>query len=476
TLEYRPKGGDEEITKTCKAIAKLETPEERVRALVADEGKAGRFAWKVLARSLAYAARRIGEITDSVEAVDDAMRWGYNWELGPFQAWDALGFRETFERMKKDGLELPASVHKMYDAGVDAFYRDDQVFDLGKSEYVKRDLDPREATLSVLRRGSGPVLANPGGEAWDLGDGVLGVTFKTKANSLDDNVITLLGEAVDRAEREYQAMVIYNQGEHFSVGANLFVILVAAYEKKWDDIRSTVKTLQDTTQRMKYARVPVVAAPFGMAVGGGCEVCLACDAVQAAAETYTGLVEVGVGLLPGGAGNLNMLWRALEGIPEGTSVDPLPYVAQVFQNIAMAKVATSAVEAKRFGYFRHGDGVSFDKARLLVEAKEKALGMARSGYHPPAPRAYRLPGESGVATIGMQLDTFVAGGYATEHDALIGRKIAHVLCGGTGGGGHEVTEEEILELEREAFISLCGEPKSQERMKHMLETNKPLRN
>lgn len=476
TLEYRPKGGDEEITKTSKEIAKLEDPSERVRKLIADDGKAGRFAWKVLGRSLAYATRRIGEITDSVEAIDDAMRWGYNWELGPFEAWDALGFRETFERMKKDGLELPASVQKMYDSGAKAFYDGDRVFDLQKGEYVQRDLDPREASLTVLRKGEGPVLESPGAEAWDLGDGVLGVTFKSKANSLDGDVISVLRQAVDKAEREFQAVLIYNQGEHFSVGANLFMVVMAAQQQQWEQLRQTVRELQDTTQRMKYARVPVVAAPFGMAVGGGLEVCLAADAVQASAETYAGLVEVGVGLLPGGAGNLNLLWRALEGIPEGTNVDPLPFVARVFENIAMAKVATSAVEAKHYGYFRHGDGVSFDKARLLVEAKERALGMARSGYHPPAPRAHRLPGESGVATIGMQLDTFVAGGFATEHDALIGRKVAHVLCGGAGGAGREVTEEEILELEREAFVSLCGEQKTIERMQHMLTTNKPLRN
>jgi 3-hydroxyacyl-CoA dehydrogenase len=476
TLEYRPKGGDEEIRKTCKDIGRIEDPRERVRKLLANEGKAGTFAWKVLGRSLAYAARRIGEIADSVVAVDDAMRWGYNWELGPFETWDALGFRATFERMKKDGLELPASAQKMYDAGAEAFYKDGQVYDLLQGRYVDRTLDPREATLTVLRRGDGPVLGNPGAEAWDLGDGVLGITFKTKANSLDADVISLLNQAADKAEREFRAIVLYNEGDHFSVGANLFGVVMAANQKAWDQLRATVQELQDATQRLKYAQVPVVAAPYGMAVGGGLEVCLAADQVQAAAETYAGLVEVGVGLLPGGAGNLNLLWRALEGIPDGTEVDPLPFVARVFQNIAMARVATSAVEAQEFGYFRRSDGVSFDRARLLVEAKERALGLARTGYHPPAPRAHRLPGESGIATLTMMLDTFVAGGFASEHDKLIGTKVATVLCGGAGGNGREVTESEMLELEREAFLSLCGEQKTIERMQHMLTTNKPLRN
>jgi len=237
-----------------------------------------------------------------------------------------------------------------------------------------------------------------------------------------------------------------------------------------------VKNYQYATQRLKYARVPVVAAPWGMTLGGGLELCFGADAVQAAAETYAGLVEVGVGLIPGGAGTLNMLWRALEGIPEGASINTQEIVTQVFKNIALAKVATSADEAKALGFFRKTDGVSFDKARLLTEAKAKAIGLAESGYHPPAPKAYRLPGESGIATLRMMVDTLVAGGYATEHDAKIASKLAVVLCGGAGGASRDVTEDEILELEREAFVSLCGEEKSQARMQSILMTNKPLRN
>jgi 3-hydroxyacyl-CoA dehydrogenase len=213
-----------------------------------------------------------------------------------------------------------------------------------------------------------------------------------------------------------------------------------------------------------------------MTLGGGLELCMGSDAVQAAAETYSGLVEVGVGLIPGGAGTLNMLWRALENIPEGVAANTYEYVTQVFKNIALAKVATSAEEAKSLAYFRKTDGVSFDRARQVVDAKARAIGIAESNYHPPTPRAYRLPGESGIATLGMMVDTLVAGGYASEHDAKIARKLAVVLCGGAGGASREVTEDEILDLEREAFLSLCGEPKSQERMQFMLMNNKPLRN
>jgi 3-hydroxyacyl-CoA dehydrogenase len=477
TLEYRARGGDEAIKKAIKGVEKVEDPAARVKKLASDPGKAGQFAWKVLAKSLAYSARRIGEIADQVDAIDDAMRWGYNWDLGPFQTWDALGFAETVERMEKEGIALPASIKAMQASGAKGFYREDgAVFDLARGDYKKRETDPRSAALPQLRRGGAPVLKNDGAEAWDLGDGVLGVTFKTKANSIDADVIGLLPRAVEKAEQDFRAMVLVNQGEHFCVGANLFLVAMAAGNKDWESIRKMVQAYQGATQRMKYASVPVVAAPYSMTLGGGLELCFGCASVQAAAETYAGLVEVAVGLLPGGAGTLNMLWRALEGIPEGATVNTQEIVTQVFKNIALAKVATSADEAKALGYFRRTDGVSFDRARQLTEAKARALGLAASGYHAPVPRAYKLPGESGIATLQMMIDTLVAGGYASAHDAKIARKIAEVLSGGAGGAAREVTEQEVLELECEAFVSLTGEPKSQERIQHMLMTNKPLRN
>jgi len=476
TLDYRAKAGDAEIKATTKEISKIEDPKERVRALMNDTGRAGAFAWKAVSRSLAYSARRIPEIADSVEAIDDAMKWGYNWEMGPFETWDALGFSETLARMEKDGIQLPASIAKMKAAGATSFYKGEQIWDLSAGKYVARKIDPRNASFDALKKGSAPLLANDGAEAWDLGDGILGVTFKTKANSIDPDVIQMLHDAVALAERDFKGMVISNRGEHFCVGANLMLVMMATQNDAYDQIRTMVKGYQDATQRMKYSRVPVVAAPYGYTFGGGLELCMGSSAVQAAAETYCGLVEVGVGLIPGGAGTLNMLWRALENVPEGTHSNVYEVVTGVFKNIAMAKVATSAEEAKAFGYFRRTDGVSFDKARQLTEAKKLALGLAESGYHPPIPRAYVLPGESGMATLGMMVDTLVAGGQASEHDALIARKLAEVLCGGVSGATHEVTEQEILDLEREAFLSLCAEPKSQERMQHMLMKNTPLRN
>ncbi|MFO0685831.1 MAG: 3-hydroxyacyl-CoA dehydrogenase/enoyl-CoA hydratase family protein [Sandaracinus sp.] len=476
TGAYRAKGGSEDVAKATKKIAKIEDPAERVKALVATPGIVGEFAWKALSRSLAYSARRIGEITDDVVAVDDAMKWGYNWELGPFETWDALGFRETTERMKKEGIALPKSIDAMLEKGATGFYKEGTVWDLGKGAYVERKTDARELPLSKVRRGSAPVLANPGAEAWDLGDGVLGITFKTKANSIDPDVISMLHEASAKAEDDFRAIVIANEGEHFCVGANLFGVVMAAGQKQWDQLRTMIKGYQSATQRLKYARVPVVAAPYGMTLGGGLELCYGADATQAAAETYAGLVEVGVGLIPGGAGTMNMLWRAMDGIVQGATVDTYAIVTQVFKNIALANVATSAVEAQHYGYFKKGDGISFDRARQLHEAKKRAIGLAESGYHPPIPRAYVLPGENGIATLGMMIDTLVAGGYASAHDALIARKLAVVLCGGSSGHTHEVTEQEVLDHECEAFLSLCGEAKSQERMQYMLMNNRPLRN
>jgi len=477
TLAYRPRGGDKGIRGTCKEISGIEDVRERLRKLVSGGGKAGEFAWKVLSRSLAYSARRIGEITDDVAAIDDAMKWGYNWELGPFETWDALGFDAVVDRMKKDGIALPESIDRMRASGAKSFYGGDgRVFDLIKGQYGKRAIDPRTAPLTVLRQGTSAVLKNDGAEAWDLGGGVLGLTFKTKANSLDPDVVQLIHDSVARAELDFQALVIANQGEHFCVGANLFLVVSAAMQKEWDQIRSMVKGFQLACQRMKYARVPVVAAPYGMTLGGGLELCLGAGTVQAAAETYAGLVEVGVGLIPGGGGNMNLLWRAFEGVPEGATVDPYALVTQVFKNVMMARVATSAPEAKAFGYFRREAGVSFDRARLISEARSRAIGLAGSGWHPPAPRAHVLPGESGIATVQMMITTLVDAGQASAHDAKIGGKLAEVLCGGRGGGSREVTEDDMLELEREAFVSLCGEPKTQERMQFMLTNNKPLRN
>ena len=486
TGEYREKRATPAVSAFVKTLRDIEDPGERLRRLVADEGPAGRFAWRVLARCLSYAARRLGEITDDVCAIDDAMRWGYNWELGPFETWDALGFAKTVDRMVADGVALPASVLAMRAAGVERFYNPGQVYDLARGAYVRRAVDKRARPyrdvrgLKTRRHPSltpkEPVYANPGAELWYIGDDVVALTLRSKANTIDPEVIEAIDRAVDIAESRFKGLVLYNEGENFSFGANLGLVAMAAMSGNFDDIGRLVRAYQAATQRTKYAAVPVVAAPFGMALGGGLELCLGAGAIQAAAETYSGLVEAGMGLIPGGAGTLNLLWRAFEGVPEGAAVDAYALVTQVFKNIALAKVATSADEAKELGFFRRSDGVTFDRARLLYDAKQRCLGMARVGYRPPAPRAYKLPGESGIATLKMMVLSLQQGGQATAHDGVVALRLANVLCGGLDGAAAPVTEAKLLELEAEAFLSLCGEPKTQERMQYFLLNNKPLRN
>ncbi|MDP3274869.1 MAG: 3-hydroxyacyl-CoA dehydrogenase/enoyl-CoA hydratase family protein [Deltaproteobacteria bacterium] len=475
THEYRAQTKNPAIQSVVKGLRDLEDSGERVRALLKDEGPAGQFAWKTLAQTLVYTAKRIPEIADTLWAVDDAMRWGYNWDLGPFETWDAIGLEASCKRMKAEGRELPAWIDTMLAKGAKTFYAaDGRVWDPTKSEYVVRATDVRTRAYSSVR--TTVLEENEGATLWDTGDGVFALTHKTKSNSIDQHVITMIHKAVDRAERDGRALLLFNEGDNFCVGANLFAVVAAAMQGEWEGIRLMASELQKGALRMKNARVPVVAAPYGFTFGGGLELCLGANNVQAAAETYAGLVEVGVGLVPAGGGTAGLLWRAMEGIPEGAAVDSYAIVTQVFKNIALAKVATSAAEAQELGYFRKNDGVSFDRARHFYEAKQRAIGLAESGWIPPAPKAYKLPGASGIATLDMMVRTLVDGGQASAHDALIAGKVANILCGGKGGHVEPVTEEKLHELEVEAFVSLCGEPKSQERMQFMLMNNKPLRN
>ena len=475
TGEYREKLAKSEILGFCKSLKDVEDVSARVRKVMANVGPAGDYAWKVTAKTLVYAAGLVGEICDDVVAIDDAMRWGYNWELGPFEMWDALGFAETVDRLVKDGYKVPASVLKMKADGVKGFYDGTKIYDLAAGKQVERKSDPRTLPFAIVR-GEKALEKLEGASLWDTGDGVYAITFHTKANSIDNDVIAMIEKGVTRAENEARALVLYNEGEHFCVGANLMLIVMAAMSKKFEDIRKVASALQAAGQRMKYAKVPVVAAPFSVTVGGGLELCLAAGHVQAAAETYCGLVEVGVGLIPAGGGCTNAMWRALEDIPEGAPPDIYNLTTQVFKNIALAKVCTSAVEGQYAGYFRMSDGVTFDKARLLHEARKHAIGLAERGYHPPIPRSYKLFGESGIATFRMMVSALVAGGQATAHDGVVATRLAEVLCGGIDGAAGLVTEERMLELEVEAFLSLCGEEKSIARMQAMLTTNKPLRN
>ncbi len=462
------------------AVKDVEDVGARLKTLVYADDPAGRFAWKALSKTLAYSARRLGEICDDIVQIDNAMKWGFNWELGPFEAWDAIGVKESVARMQKDGTAVPKWVVGMLDSGRTSFYDGTpakrRYFDAQKKEARVLPRAPRHLSLAALHDQGKVVKENMGASLVDLGDGALCVEVHTKMNTVDDDVITLLDEAVTLAERDFQALVIGNDGEHFGAGANLMLIYMAAQNKAWDEIERVVRGFQGALQRLRYAKVPVVAAPFQYTFGGAAEIAMAADAIQAHAETYMGLVEVGVGLVPAGGGCLRMVERFTDPVAGIDGVDLLSFVGQASLNIAMAKVSTGAEEARRLRYLLPADGISLHRDELLYHAKERALGLARAGYRPPRPRVLRAAGLDAARTIGVRIWGMVEGGFASEHDALIANKVARICCGGDVPAGLERSEQDYLDLEREAFLSLCGEEKTQARMQSILMTNKPLRN
>lgn len=477
TLEYRPQ--QKVRFDSLGAIKNEEDPRKRLKVLVNADDPAGRFAWKVLSRTLAYSARRLGEIADDVVNVDRAMRWGFNWELGPFEAWDAIGVQESVARMKKDGIALPEWVEKLAASG-GSFYaggaNEPRFVDYQSGKLEPVPFGPKEIRIAALKEAGKVVKENFGASLVDLGDGALGVEVHTKMNTLDPDVIAMLSEAVDVAEKDFEAVVIGNDGEHFGAGANLMLIMMAAQQKAWDQVEKIIRGLQASLQKLRYARVPVVAAPFQYTLGGAAEVAMAADACQAHAETYMGLVEVGVGLIPAGGGCLRLVERFTDDAAKVKGVDLLPFIGEASLNVATAKVATSADEAKKLRYLRPTDGISLNRSELLHAAKWRALGLSRAGYRPPRPGLHSAAGYDAAKTIGARIWGLLEGGYATQHDALIANKLAHVLCGGVVAAGAEVDDQHYLELECEAFLSLCGEQKTLDRIGHMLMNNKPLRN
>lgn len=477
TLEYRPQ--EKVRFDSLGAIKNEEDPGKRLKALVNADDAAGRFAWKVLSRTLAYAARRLGEIADDVVNVDRAMRWGFNWDLGPFEAWDAIGVQESVVRMEKEGIALPEWVKELAKAG-GSFYsggaKAPQFFDYQSRSAKPVPFGPKELRIAALKDSGKLIKKNIGASLVDLGDGALGIEVHTKMNTLDPDVIAMFGQAVEVAEKDFEAIVIGNDGEHFGAGANLMLIMMAAQQKAWDQVEKIIRGLQAALQQLKYSRVPVVAAPFQYTLGGAAEVAMAADACQAHAETYMGLVEVGVGLIPAGGGCLRMVERFTDEPAKIKGVDLLPFIGEASLNVAMAKVATSADEAKKLRYLRQTDGISLNRAELLHAAKWRALGMARAGYRPPRAGLHSAAGYDAARTISARIWAMVEGGYASEHDALIANKLGHILCGGFVAAGSEVGDQHYLDLECEAFLSLCGEQKSLDRIGHMLMNNKPLRN
>jgi len=479
TLEYRP----QKKTKfpSIGAVKGIENPGQRLKKLVAADDPAGRLAWMITAETLNYAARRLGEIADDVVNIDNGMRWGFNWEMGPFEAWDALGVKETAARMEKEGIEVAPQVIELLKSGQTSFYGGTPgartYYDFRTAAYQPVPRPAKQILIAALKEQNKVVFENPGATMYDIGDGVALLEYHTKMNAVDTDIVAAIHKAVETAERDFVGLVIANEHpECFSAGANLFAILVAINQKKWADLETMIAQFQAANQRIRYANVPVVAAPAGLALGGGAEMVLAAPFVRAHAELYIGLVEVGVGVIPAGGGCMNMLKRWLAGVPDDPSFDPTPLIKQAFMQIGLAKVATSAEEAREARFLMPQDGVTLLRENLIHDAKQVALGMWRAGYRRPRPATFRLPGKNGSAMFEWYVYNLKAGHMASEHDEKIMRHLAKILCGGDTSVFAPVSEEHILELEREAFLSLCGEPKTQERMQYMLMNNKPLRN
>ncbi len=476
TFEYRPK---QKVKLASLEAAKNEDDlGRRLKMLVKAQDKAGAFYRKTFAGVFAYASHRIPEIADSLYQIDDAMRAGFNWEKGPFEMWDAIGVAKMIEIMEAEGRKPAAWVYEMLEAGKTSFYKIDRgvkyYYDIKSKEYEKIPGQDRYIILDNIRSDK-TLWSNADASIIDLGDGIIDIEFHSKMNTLGEGVIEGINRAIDLAEEKYDGLVIGNQGANFSVGANLMLVLMLAADGEWDELELAVRTFQETVMRVRYSDIPVVVAPHGMTFGGGCEITLHADKVVAAAETYIGLVEFGVGLIPGGAGTKEMTLRVSDQYVKG-DVEVNRY-QEAFLTIGMAKVATSAHEAFDLGFLVKGrDVVVLNKDRQIAVAKAHALRMAEDGYARPLKRKIRVLGQEILGMFRVGTDSMVAGGYISDYDRYIANQLAYVMAGGDLSGPSYVTEDYMLELEREAFLRLLGERKTLERIEHMLKTGKPLRN
>ncbi len=479
TFEYKP----QVKTKfpSIDAAKGIEDRAKRVKTLVWGDDQVGEFLWKTTSRVSRYAANRIPEIADTIVEIDNAIKWGFGWEIGVFEAWDAIGVTESVERMRAEGQAIPANVEKMLAAGATSFYKsengDNFYYDLVAGEYKPMPERPGVMILKDIKERTGVIKSNPGASLIDIGDGVACLEFHSKMNSIGGDTVAMMNFALDEVERNFTGLVVGNQGSNFSAGANIMMLLLAAQEEEWDDINLMIRGLQNAVMRLRYSPKPVVTAPYGLTLGGGCEISMHGDHVQAAAETYIGLVEVGVGLIPAGGGTKEMTMRAMNAASKAPDADPLAFLKKTFELVGMGKVATSAQEAKAWGLIRDSDSISMNGDRLIADAKQEVLNLAASGYVQPLERTDILAlGGSAQAAMKLALHMMKQGGFVSEHDVLIGHKLAKVMSGGDLNHRTYVSERYLLDLEREAFISLCGERKTQERIAGMLKTGKPLRN
>jgi 3-hydroxyacyl-CoA dehydrogenase len=480
TLDYRPL---EKVKLPSLDMAKnIEDLPERVKALTWGKDRVGAFLWKTITRVLAYSAKRIPEIADNVVEVDRAMRWGFGWELGPFEVWDAIGVEKSVARMKEEGMSVPSNVEEMLASGATSFYKKDNgqqsYFDFASGKYVPLADPPGVLILKSVKDRTGVIKKNAGASLIDIGDGVACLEFHSKMNAIGGDTLQMLKFALGEVEKNFVGLVVGNQGANFCVGANIMLMLMEAQEENWDELDMMARVFQNSTMSLRYSPKPVVVAPFQMVFGGGCEMVLHADRVRAAAETYIGLVEVGVGIIPAGGGTKEMLLRVMDSIPKGVDdADPFPFVKRAFETIALAKVATSAEEARSLGFLSTDDTISMNADRLIADAKKEVLALAASGYVEPQQRKDILAlGNSALATLKLGIHQMKRAGYISDHDAEIGTQLAKILTGGDLNHPTRVSEQYLLDLEREAFLSLVGMRKTQERIGHMLKTGKPLRN
>ena len=497
TLEYHPR--QKPKFPALDMAKNVEQTGARVKMLLGLDGggaqkndRAGAFLWSALSDLWTYSANRIPEISDSVVEIDRAMRLGFNWEMGPFELWDAAGLEATVERMKKENRPVAANVEQLLASGKRAWYLDDpkaasgrEYFDLGTMAYKPVNVSSGVWSVEVAKKSNGVVKKNSGASLVDLGDGVACIEFHSKMNTIGSDIVQLISQTLKPGGPgdAFDAFVITNDATNFSVGANLMLLLMSIQEEEWDDVDLAIRTFQGMTQAIKFSPKPVVVAPFGLTLGGGTEVSLHAPALQPHAELYMGLVEVGVGLLPGAGGCKEMLLRAIDSAESirpggrGESVELMEAMKKIFETIATAKVATSAHEARGLGFLRDSDNISMNRERVLADAKARALEFVRAGYEPPQPRTdIPAPGENILAALKMGVHLMRQGEYITEFEVKLATKIAEVLCGGNVTAGTPVSEQYILDLEREGFKSLCGEKKTQERIQYTLKTGKTLRN
>jgi 3-hydroxyacyl-CoA dehydrogenase len=460
----------------------IEDARERVRTLCQSPDRAGQFYQKLLFDTFHYAAMRVPEISDDIVSIDNSMKWGFNWECGVFELWDAVGIEKVLEAWKKAGRSTPLLVEKLLAVGKETFYASREgarsYFDFASGAYRDIEDKPGVLLLPSLKARKREIKKNAGASLIDLGEGVVCLEFHSKMSTIGADTVQMIHAGLKTLNEGFDAMVIGNQAASFCVGANLMTVLMTIQEGKWDALHRAVRDFQNANMALKYAPKPVVAAPFGLTLGGGTELILHATRVRAAAETYLGLVEAGVGLIPAGGGTKEMLMRAMDAVPADPEADPFTFVKEVFLNIAMAKVSTSAEEARKLGYLSAKDSISMNRDRQIADAKQLALHLARLGYRPGSPRDdVWVLGQAAFVKMKLGLHLMRRGNYISDYDVVIATQLAKVLSGGGEFTSSQlVSEQYLLDLEREAFVSLCGQKKTVERIQYMLKRGKPLRN